>query len=259
MSPSERPRFRSLGTFSVACVIAVASIVLPSTNASAEEVPETGAAILGTPGSGAAFGTGLGVVAFRAESFQPLRSSDTYAYASGRYVTASGQMRVQLYLPDGALIEGLDMNVCDTSPVGEVTLSLLQCYYLGAICSAPQTVTSGVTETPGCGLISLAIPPTLVNNASNSYLLSFSNSTYGGETKWIEARVHYRRQVSPSPAVETFADVPFEHPLHRYVEALVAAGITGGCGGGNFCPNDAVTRGQIAVFLAKALGLHWAP
>ena len=33
--------------------------------------------------------------------------------------------------------------------------------------------------------------------------------------------------------------------------------ITGGCGGGNFCPNANLTRRQMAVFLAKALGLHW--
>jgi hypothetical protein len=36
----------------------------------------------------------------------------------------------------------------------------------------------------------------------------------------------------------------------------VASGITAGCGGGNYCP-DAPTRRQMAIFLAKALGLHW--
>ncbi|MGH9380129.1 MAG: hypothetical protein ACRD2Z_05905 [Thermoanaerobaculia bacterium] len=30
-----------------------------------------------------------------------------------------------------------------------------------------------------------------------------------------------------------------------------------GCCGGNYCPNALVTRGQMAAFLAKALGLHW--
>ncbi|HEX4438485.1 MAG TPA: S-layer homology domain-containing protein, partial [Thermoanaerobaculia bacterium] len=40
-------------------------------------------------------------------------------------------------------------------------------------------------------------------------------------------------------------------------EALNAAGITGGCGNGNYCPDGPVTRGQMAVFLSKALGLHW--
>jgi hypothetical protein len=39
----------------------------------------------------------------------------------------------------------------------------------------------------------------------------------------------------------------------------VKSGITAGCGGGNYCLDAALTRGQMAVFLSKALGLHFAP
>jgi hypothetical protein len=39
---------------------------------------------------------------------------------------------------------------------------------------------------------------------------------------------------------------------------LAASGITGGCGGGNFCPDNPVTRRQMAIFLSKALGLGYA-
>jgi hypothetical protein len=53
--------------------------------------------------------------------------------------------------------------------------------------------------------------------------------------------------------------VPTTHPFFQFVEALVASGITAGCGGGNYCPDAALTRGQMAVFLSKALGLHFAP
>ncbi len=38
-----------------------------------------------------------------------------------------------------------------------------------------------------------------------------------------------------------------------YIEKLATDGITGGCGGTNFCPNDPVTRGQMAVFIETAL------
>jgi hypothetical protein len=41
------------------------------------------------------------------------------------------------------------------------------------------------------------------------------------------------------------------------VEALAAAGITGGCGPGSYCPASPVSRGEMAVFLATALGLHF--
>lgn len=40
---------------------------------------------------------------------------------------------------------------------------------------------------------------------------------------------------------------------------LVASGITAGCGSGNYCPDAPLTQGQMAVFLAKALGLQWPP
>ena len=61
--------------------------------------------------------------------------------------------------------------------------------------------------------------------------------------------------VSAAPATATFLDVPASNPFFQFVEALAASGITAGCGGGNYCPNNPVTRGQMAVFLAKALGL----
>jgi hypothetical protein len=71
-------------------------------------------------------------------------------------------------------------------------------------------------------------------------------------------RIGWRRQVSPAPMSASFADVPAGTTLHPFVEALHASGLTGGCGDGtNYCPDDPVTRGQIAVLLSKALGLHW--
>lgn len=47
------------------------------------------------------------------------------------------------------------------------------------------------------------------------------------------------------------------HPFFQFVEALSASGITAGCGNGNFRPSAPLTRGQVAVFLSKALGLSW--
>ncbi|MGF1666049.1 MAG: S-layer homology domain-containing protein [Acidimicrobiia bacterium] len=37
------------------------------------------------------------------------------------------------------------------------------------------------------------------------------------------------------------------------IERLATAGITTGCGGDRFCPDDPVTRGQMAAFLVRAL------
>jgi uncharacterized repeat protein (TIGR03803 family) len=49
-----------------------------------------------------------------------------------------------------------------------------------------------------------------------------------------------------------FLDVPGNDTFHDYVEAIVRAGITAGCGGGNYCRNNSVTRAQMAVFILKA-------
>jgi hypothetical protein len=72
-------------------------------------------------------------------------------------------------------------------------------------------------------------------------------------------QVAWIRQVSPAPAVASFGDVPTSHPFFRFIEALKDSGITGGCNAAPpmFCPDQPVTRGQMAVFLASALGLSW--
>lgn len=63
--------------------------------------------------------------------------------------------------------------------------------------------------------------------------------------------------VSPAPATATFNDVPTTHPFFKFIEALKASGITGGCSAAPplYCPDSPVTRGQMAVFLSIALGL----
>ncbi len=58
----------------------------------------------------------------------------------------------------------------------------------------------------------------------------------------------------PPAATGIFADVPPADPFAPWIEQLAAEGITGGCGGGNYCPNNPVTRGQMAVFIAKTFG-----
>ena len=49
-----------------------------------------------------------------------------------------------------------------------------------------------------------------------------------------------------------FNDVPCPSTYADWIEQLANEGVTAGCGGGNYCPNNAVTREQMAVFLLKA-------
>ncbi len=50
-----------------------------------------------------------------------------------------------------------------------------------------------------------------------------------------------------------FADVTCTTPYDAWIEQFAADGITGGCGGGNYCPNTTVTRAQMAVFIERAM------
>jgi hypothetical protein len=52
-------------------------------------------------------------------------------------------------------------------------------------------------------------------------------------------------------ASHNFSDVPDSVFYHDFVDFPVQNGITAGCGGGLYCGESAVTRGQIAVFLKR--------
>lgn len=56
----------------------------------------------------------------------------------------------------------------------------------------------------------------------------------------------------PPTCIGTFADVTCPSLFADWIEELAAEGITTGCGGNDYCPDDAVTRRQMAVFLLKA-------
>lgn len=62
---------------------------------------------------------------------------------------------------------------------------------------------------------------------------------------------------TPPPATGLFADVPVGNPFAPWIEALLARGITSGCAvaPARFCPDDAVTRGQVAVLLMRTLAV----
>jgi hypothetical protein len=59
----------------------------------------------------------------------------------------------------------------------------------------------------------------------------------------------------PGCTAPVFDDVPVSSPFCRWIAELSRRGITSGCGGGNYCPTDPVTREQMAVFISATFGL----
>ena len=52
-----------------------------------------------------------------------------------------------------------------------------------------------------------------------------------------------------------FSDVAYDHFGASWIKQLAVEGITDGCGNEKFCPNDPVTRDQMAVFLVRTFDL----
>jgi metallopeptidase family M12-like protein/IPT/TIG domain-containing protein/S-layer family protein len=59
----------------------------------------------------------------------------------------------------------------------------------------------------------------------------------------------------PACVTPIFGDVPCSNGFAIWINELANRGITSGCGSGNYCPNNPVTRQQMAVFLVTTFNL----
>ena len=176
--------------------------------------------------------------------------------AGSRFCSEACFLEAPLLLPAGALITSVELDACDFS----ASNLQVRLFRMGAHeASAATLATATTTGTPGCVFLTATPTAHTVDNRNNSYWVEVNMGGSTGEARFQAVRVFYKLQVSPAPATATFLDVPTTSPIFRFVEALSAAGITSGCGAGNFCPNAPLTRGQMAVFLSVALGLHFSP
>jgi hypothetical protein len=177
---------------------------------------------------------------------------------NARACTSNCNLMAPVMLPAGAVIEAMQLEACDTTGPGIILAALFRNVQL----EAARVLLAGPISTdgaPGCAFFTAILaPPHTVNNDDGTYTVQVSLSGGTIATRFQAVRIVYRLRVSNAPGTATFPnDVPTSHPFFRFVEALAAAGITGGCSPGSYCPDSPVTRGQMAVFLATALGLHF--
>lgn len=189
----------------------------------------------------------------------------------------NAQYWTQVELPNGASLDGLDFLVYDNDANGHIACDLIGTQ--GAFPSAGDPdptfdyvtgASTGDAETPGYTVLSPTfVVPRIIHawedwdddgapSAAAYYLACFAQQVDGNATlRFWGALLHWHRTISPGPATATFDDVPVGSFGFQHIEALAASGITAGCDATHFCPNATATRAQMAVFLAKALGLHW--
>ncbi|MBI5962990.1 MAG: peptidoglycan DD-metalloendopeptidase family protein [Chloroflexi bacterium] len=104
---------------------------------------------------------------------------------------------------------------------------------------------SGITS--GCSTVPLNYCPT--NSVTRAQMAIF-----------LLRGMHGSAYTPPAATGTKFNDVPLGSFGAAWIEQLAVEGITSGCGGGNYCPNSAVTRAQMAIFLVRAKhGIAFVP
>jgi hypothetical protein len=212
------------------------------------------------------YGTsGLSFVQVGAAAFTPLNSGVDYTTTGDGYhdqilrkTTGSFvYFGAPVQIPSGAIVKYLELDYCDESGgTGYVQGALVDSDYHGAELNYVFLASDG----DGCTYASKDTTSSniVVDNYTHHYwLIGIVSDAPGFNVGLAGMIVGYQLQVSAPPGTATFNDVPTNHPFFQFVEALVDAGITAGCGNGNYCPDSPLTRGQMAVFLSKALGLNF--
>jgi hypothetical protein len=211
------------------------------------------------------WGTGAGISYWLpAAAFVPRDTGSVWRDAGfGRLVLVSlgggpypKDLMAPLNLPQGAHLTKVQFYWCDNDYGYDITGYLLS--YPEANFAGSTTIASVSTGgVPACTGSIFAATDVTIDNNNNQYNVVVRFDGASSDLDFRGARLVYNLQLSPAPATATFGDVPTGYWAFQHIEALAASGITAGCGGGNFCPETTVTRAQMAVFLAKAFGLHW--
>lgn len=190
------------------------------------------------------------------------------------YSTALASFHADLQLPQGAYLDSWRAFYYDASATNDLTIGFVK-WFDDTTATPTQTGTflSGFTSsgTPGFTNFYQVEDRTIdfrepsgsgvTRQQAADFYTFYVVMPNDSSVEFKGVRVFWHRQVSPAPATATFNDVPTSDPAFQYIEALAASGITAGCNTAPpmYCPDATLTRRQMAVFLAKALGLHWAP
>ena len=168
---------------------------------------------------------------------------DGYA-ATAKYVSIFDVDITKLVYEKDRLIITIALDAADSvqSPVStfaDVPLSD------GAWKSIEAIYSAGITG--GCGVSPLMYcPSTPVTRAQMAVFL--------------ERGIHGSSFVPPAVSSTGFKDIAPDYWAAAWIKQLNADGITDGCGAGNYCPENSVTRAQMAVFLLRAkYGASYTP
>jgi hypothetical protein len=123
----------------------------------------------------------------------------------------------------------------------------------GPAAGGTQTTLTGSGFQTGATVTANAVAATGVFVAGSSFAVATMPALAPGSVNDVVLTNPDTSSVTlPDAFFADFLDVAQSHPFHDFVETIVRGQVTAGCGGGNYCPNDSVTREQMAVFLLRS-------
>lgn len=119
----------------------------------------------------------------------------------------------------------------------------------GAVYSIPDNAASYGTIASGA--------TSSCSSQSNCYQLHVSNPSSRPATHWDATFIEsVTGGISRSRTIHignSFTDVPPSYWAYKFVETLLHSGLTAGCAAAQYCPENTVTRWEMAVFIATAM------
>ncbi len=183
--------------------------------------------------------------------------------AGGVVVTLTGTHFVAGATVTFGGVAGTAPNVTDESTM-TVTAPLLPAATVNDIVVTNMDATSGTLKKAWI-VDFLDVPPNqqfynfVTTLVSNAITVGVGNALYGVNDPTLRQQMavfllkgRHGLCYVPPPCSGIFSDVSCPSTFANWIEALAAEGITGGCGSGNYCPQNPVRRDQMAVFLLKA-------
>ncbi len=235
-------------------VLGLASVAILCAGVGTAQLPSEPSPLPTTTQAPSQFGTlkytitTISALSFSGESYIPVAPLSR----TGR-INVIQHFYAMLEVPSGVIIDYLGLNNFNDGTPGVISVTLWRrtilgaTPFLGSVSNSPHASWATDENSTPAG-IETDSQPLILDVA----IAASPNNQYFG---FVEAR--WRRTVSPAPAIASFTDVPTTYVFFQAIEALFAAGITAGCQANplRYCPDSPVTRAQMAVFLAKALGL----
>jgi glucose/arabinose dehydrogenase len=167
---------------------------------------------------------------------------------------------------DAGITTGCGQNPLIYCPENQVTRAEMAVFLLRAVHGAayvPPAASHFFTDVPVAG--KEWMEPWIDQFYAEGITTGCGGGNYCPENKATRAemavfllRALHGGGYSPPPASGVFADVPVpgKEWMEPWIIQFYNEGITTGCGGGNYCPENNVTRAEMAVFIGRAYDLY---